>query len=949
MAKKNNSLVKRKLSHQRSVSKIVQQTTKNAEGKTVVSLEKKSFFHQHIWEILAFFIPMLLVLIGFALEKLYPFGDRQFLVTDLWHQYYPFFQTLHEKLQEGGSLFYTWRSGLGTNFLALMAYYCASPLNLLSVFVPQEFLREAFAAILLLKFAFAGLFFAKMLRYVFNKNDISITMFAVMYALCSYMMGYYWNVIWIDTVALLPLVMLGLVALVREGKYRTYVIALALALFTNYYIALFICIFTVFAFFILCIFQGFDLRTFGKRFAQIAGCSLCGAGLSAWLLIPTYQALQLTNSANNSFPDKIKFYESWLDIISNMLAFNDPTSKSGLPNLYCGLLPVLLLGVFLFAKEIRLREKLAAVFMLVFLILSCNINFLNFIWHGFHFTNMLPYRFSFLFSFVLLVAAYRAYQVLLKEKFDISYWIMLLITGIIFCTAAYYARPEESKQYIWASAILGAVYIAVFLLREFASKRVVEYIIAAVLMFEMATNAINGVDTVGTSDRKSYPSKGSDIAVLVDQAQNSANEYFYRTELTTWYTLNDPCLYYYDGVSQFSSMANKSVTTFMRMMSIPAGEGGNRYFYVNTSPVTNMMLGIRYILSKDGYNADANMTEIGQSGAVKMYENEYYLPIGYMMESAVKDYVFDESMNAFEIQNALFRQMTGIEGDLFTPIDITNVGHKGLNVTRNDYGSYQYTVAEDAEEGNTYLKYNFTTPHEGMFYAFTHIKQTTAANSTSNADYLDVYQADTKLHSYNTSRQPYITPVGYFTAGEKITLRANIEEDIVRGSAKVYFYELNKDVLDQGYAALADETLQVTSFADASFTGDITVNEDGYLYLSMPYEKGWSAKVDGKSVEVERLFGAICGIPLTAGTHSIKLSYIPNGFIPGAVISIGCAGILIVLWVLERKKKAKNAPKDPETTSEPENSEKSEEQLALEEIISDDLKVTEKRRRKSSK
>lgn len=939
MAKKvKSNLEKRKAAHQRSVSKIVQKTEKRSDGSTVVTLQRSGFFYNHFWEILAFILPFLLMGIGFALEKIHPFGDRQFLVTDLWHQYYPFLETLHEKLQSGGSLLYTWRSGLGTNFLSLMAYYCASPLNLLTIFVPAEHLREAFTVILMLKLSFAGFFFAKMLRYVFGKNDISITMFGVMFALCSYMMGYYWNVIWIDTVALLPLVMLGLVALVREGKYRTYVISLALALFTNYYIAYFICIFTVIAFFCLCLFEKLDLKTFGKRFAQIAGCSLCGAGLSAWLLIPTYQALQLTNSANNTFPDKIKYYESWVDIMSNMLAFTDPTAKSGLPNLYCGLLPVLMLGVFLAAKEIRIREKIAAVLILVFLIVSCNMNVLNFIWHGFHFTNMLPYRFSFLFSFVLLVAAYRAYQILLNEKFSISLWIMMIISGIVFCTAAYYARPDESKQYIWASAILGAIYVIIILLREFAPKQVVQWLLAAVLTFEMATQAINGVDTVGSSDRKSYPSKGSDITVLVDQAQATSGEYFNRTELTSWYTLNDPCLYNYDGVSQFSSMANKSVTTFMRMLSIPAGEAGNRYFYVNTSPLTNMMLTIRYVLAKDGYNADANMTEIGQSGAVKMYENQYYLPIGYMMDEAVGTYTFDTSMNAFEIQNDLFRKMTGLNEDLFTVIDITDVGHTGVNVSRTGLGMYQYTVAEDADKTNLYLKYNYTAPQDGMYYAFTHIKQTTAANSTSNADYLDVYQGDTKLHGYNTGRQPYITPVGHFAEGERVTLRANLKDETVRGSATVYFCQLNQDVLDRGYALLADEKLELTAFSDTSFSGNVTVKEDGYLYLAMPYETGWSAKVDGKSVEVERLFGAICGVKLTAGTHKVSLHYSPSGFIPGLIISIGCAAVLIVLWYLERRRKP--AASDAAGASAAEEiaaAEVSEEQKDLDEILSEEL------------
>ena len=166
---------------------------KNEQTATQTAVKKSL----PLWEILSFVLPILLLGIGFYVIKIYPFGNRQILVTDLWHQYYPFFRVLYEKLREGGSLLYTWTSGMGTNFLALMAYYAASPLNLLSVFVPMEYLREGMTVILMLKFGFAGLFFCRMLRYCFGKNDISVCMFSVMYALCSYMMGYYWNIIWI--------------------------------------------------------------------------------------------------------------------------------------------------------------------------------------------------------------------------------------------------------------------------------------------------------------------------------------------------------------------------------------------------------------------------------------------------------------------------------------------------------------------------------------------------------------------------------------------------------------------------------------------------------------------------------------------------------------------------------------------------------------------------------
>ncbi len=911
-------LPRSKAAYERSISKILKKSEKTTP-ETDVQAKKETY----LWEILAFILPFIFMAVGFSLSKIYPFGTeadhgtKQFLVTDLWHQYYPFFQLLHEKLQEGGSLLYSWRTGMGTNFLALIAYYAASPLHIFSIFVPQEHLREAMLIILMFKFSFAGLFFAKMLRYCFKKNDISITIFGVMFALCSYMMGYYWNTIWIDTVALMPLVMLGLVALVREGKYRTYVISLSLALLSNYYIAYFICIFTVLAFFCLCWFENTGIRKFGKRFALITGTSLLGAGLSAWILLPTYFGLQMTHSVDNSFPKSVSYYENWGEILANMLAFQEPTSKSGLPNLYCGLLPVLLLGVFLIAKKIRIREKICAVVLMAFLIVSCNMNVLNFIWHGFHFTNMLPYRFSFLFSFVLLVAAYRAYQILLEEKLHIVHWIAMLVTGAGFCVLAHFTNKEDDNKFIYASAILGAVYLAVMLCRTFMNKQLVQLLIASALIFEMGQHSINGVKSVGSSTRNGYPTSNADVQTLLRQSEGMEDELFWRTELTMWYTLNDPSMYYYNGMSQFSSMANKRVTTFIRMLGLPASEAGNRYFYANTSPFTNMLLDIQYLIAKDGYNADKlTMTEVGKSGNATLYQNKYALSLGFMMEKGVGNYTFNEQANAFEIQNDLFRAVTGVQDDLFTKVDITHVGHTGYKVTRTDYGNYTYRRNDDAPS-ESYLKYNYTTTKDGMVYGYMKVK---------DGDNMDVYYNGGKTHRYNIGRQPYITPLGNYKAGEMVTLRCDLDDEATNGTITVYFYEMNTDVLNEGYAALEDEVMELTSFSDTALSGKITAKEDGYLYLSIPYEEGWSLYVDGEEREVEPLFGGMCGVKLDAGDHTIEMDYSPKGFVPGLMISIGGWALLVVLWVLEKrgiigKPKPVPAAANPEETVETETSE----------------------------
>ena len=137
------------------------------------------------------------------------FGGNQIAVIDMYHQYVPFLGELQYKLQEGGSLFYTWNGAGGSNFWNLIAYYGASPLNLLLVLFPKKFLMEGITLILVIKVGLAGSFMAMYLKYADKARDWGIVAFATMYALCSYVLAGHWCIVWMDAVMLLPLCILG--------------------------------------------------------------------------------------------------------------------------------------------------------------------------------------------------------------------------------------------------------------------------------------------------------------------------------------------------------------------------------------------------------------------------------------------------------------------------------------------------------------------------------------------------------------------------------------------------------------------------------------------------------------------------------------------------------------------------------------------------------------------
>ena len=197
----------------------------------------------------AFLIPFLGMLAIMIIARSEPFGDNySMLFSDMYHQYYPFFYAFRKALRSGDSLLYSWNVGMGMDYLGLASYYLASPLNLLSVLVPDNLVLEYFSLLVPIKLGLASLFFAIFLKNLFSQYDLSISLFGALYGLCAWALGYQWNIMWLDTFALLPLVALGTIRLLRDNKFILYTITLFLSIFSNYYIGFFTCIFVLLVF-----------------------------------------------------------------------------------------------------------------------------------------------------------------------------------------------------------------------------------------------------------------------------------------------------------------------------------------------------------------------------------------------------------------------------------------------------------------------------------------------------------------------------------------------------------------------------------------------------------------------------------------------------------------------------------------------------------------------------
>lgn len=878
-----------------------------------------------VW--LAFLIPFILMVTAFALMEVSPFGDKQILVTDLWHQYFPFLMDFQHKLQNGESLFWTWSVGGGVNYFSLMSYYLASPLNFLSVFIPGDWMREFLMFSVSVKIALAGAFMAYFLKNVFKRNDATLLICGCSFSFCAFFMGYYWNTIWLDTVCITPLVALGVVKLLTENRFRLYTVVLALSLITNYYIGFFTCIFVLLLFIAYHLVRWQGAKVFFINLVKTGVFTMIAIGITAFFLLPAFFALQNTHATGSTFPetfainigesnDLMGVLKAMKSITGNLINFTCPATKEAdaLPNIACGGVAIFLGFLSLTAKNIKLKEKLVTVGLIVFMFLSCIIRQLDYIWHGFHFTNMIPYRFSYLISFLIIVMAFRAMMHL--ESINIigalvatalSYFVLLMALDDKGTDTMFKEHMDWLSPTITASAIIFAFVALVVVLY---TKRIIpkNALIASLLIVCIAQSGYTGycgVNRTMVTTTMDYP-RGEDttaemIDVMNQLEENNAD--LWRAEVTSTQTLNDGALNGYHGLSMFNSMTNESMTQFFENFGMMGWKSGNRYTYAEGSPVTNMFMNLKYLLLRDDIIHNTyDLTQVRSFEYEKLYRNNHYLPMGFMVNKGLENWVENENedqFNPFDKQNEFFRAATGIMQPVYSPVETSSEAHSAaniVNVTKTGYGEYNFRAMGTGSQ--ILLKWNYVAPRSGLYLMY---------GDVTEGDDITVAQNGTQQSKKYQMSRPYIATIGYFNEGDLISISATPKSG-TSGTAKVYLNVLNNEIFEQGHQKLSTQVLEASESSSNSLKGTINVQQDGLFYTSIPYEKGWTAKVDGEAVDIVPVGGSLLAFELGAGQHEIELVYYPHGFWPGLAVTVVCLLAFAAICFLVYKKKRQLIP-----------------------------------------
>ena len=858
----------------------------------------------------------LTVLAAFAVTGCYPFGERTILTVDLYHQYCPFLVAFRDKFWAGESLFYSWNDGLGQEYFAAYANYAASPLNIFAIFFTAKTMPVFIALITCIRAGLSSIFMLKFLSANDNKRIDNITViFGASYALCGWYISFFWNIMWCDGVVLLPLIMLGLRKLFLERRWGLYTASLAVAIISNYYAGYFICLFLVFfaPCYYICIFsrekpkgdpQRLCVKTFFGSAIRFAVSSLLAAAASAAVTVPTYLILQHCSATGNEFKPDYNLQTSLFDFFGRLMVVANPNIRDGMANVYSGLIVVLLLPLFFMLPSktgIKLKHKIVFGLLLFIMYLSFTNRSLNFIWHGFHFPNQIPYRESFLMSFLLVFIGFLTIRRIraLGAKY---------VSGAVLSSAAFLVLFEKfgtgNEGYIQIGVTLlfliiqGAALHTVSNTNSKKSEFFCETLLTVTMMVEMFAASLATIGLVavheGFTSYAPYGKNKDEVATYAATVEGTDGHMnFERSELFPNNVCDLQSLYNVKGLSIFSSTARENFVRYMRNYGFH-NNNINGLRNSGLTRVTATLLCVRNLIETDKtQSVPAVFSKEYTNDVITSWANYDALSVGYMVDPAVLDYEPNwDDPNTFTKTTWITRMGAG---DVYKPVSLNVLSSSGLTTSDNKNSCLVYNAANNAKD-----------------YLLT-LSVTEADIGSDVYLYINAKKGGTVIITNGTNRQEFeirsyqiITLGVYNGAPIEVTVKYHEQPG---SSIFVYGYQLDQEGYQNMLSVLGDEQLEVTSYDATSISGHIDVLEDGLLFLTIPYAEGWTAEVDGKEVEIVPVQDALMGIMLEKGSHDITLKYTPAGFKAGLAISsvaiVTIVAISAVSVVLDKNRKKK--------------------------------------------
>ena len=818
-------------------------------------------------------------------QGIYWNSDTSPLLGDGFHQYVIFDLNLRNILHGSDSLFYTFTSGLGLNFYALSSYYLGSFLSPLVYFFDVSSMPDAVYLSTLLKFGLIGLSTFFSLSKIFKNIPAPLRLaLSTSYALMSFTVSQLEIKTWLDVFILIPLILTCLHLLITEKKRILYFTSLSILFIQNYYFGYMTALFLVVWYFCQ---LSWDFKSRKFSFLDFFLTSLL-AGLTSFIMtLPTLFDLR-THGEKLTAITKIKTDTSWyLDLFAKQFIGAFDTTKYGsIPMIFVGLLPFILTIVFFTLKSIKFHVKLCYATLLLIIIASFYLEALDLFWQGMHAPNMFLHRFAWIFSTLLI---YISAEVLNRVK-DIKLWnvlfsITLLLSGYL---ATIYFKNHYSfltKLNILLTIEFLVVYLLLLLalIKKLISPKIFSILILIFTISEISFNAssqLNGITKEwGFASRSTYDKNIPSMEAILEYTKQQPDT-FTRTEKLQTQTGNDSMKFNYNGISQFSSVRNRSASTTLDKLGFKSSGTNLNLRYANNTIIADSLFGISYNISET-YPDKYGFHPSYQKDNLTLYKNQFALPIAFATQSLYKDVTFND--HTLDNQTQFLNQIAGLNEEYFYPINHhTDSGDNVVNLNGTD--------TEDAT-----ISYSIEIPDNSQVY----LSMTKINFSNDKKKQVDIIVNGEKK-SFTTDNAFTFFNLGYAEHKQTFDIQIKFPGNAQVSFESPTFYRLDTKKYTEAIRKIKENPVEVSSYKN-KVTVNYKVKNETSIFFTIPYDQGWSAYQNGKKLQIQQAQTGFMKIDVPEGEGTITLSFIPKGFVAGASCSL-IAIIVFIFYDIQRKK-----------------------------------------------
>lgn len=861
-----------------------------AEG---INMETKELNKKWIYGI-SFVLPILLVIIAQSLNSMSFWGTKTFLAADLKSQYISFHYLLHDLIYGKANWGFTFQGGMGVGTLGIIGYYLMSPFAFIIALFPKDLLVYLIQIVYWIKVGLAGLFMAIYLKNTFKKMTWWTIPLAISYALSGFIVVYQSNIMWLDVVYIFPIIMLGVDKLIQDGKSGIFIFGITYALVTNFYIGYMACI-GAFLYFLVRIFElGEKPISFWKKFFHFVSSGIISALLAAPIVVPVVletlsapkkdQAIQwfkfdLTEPINTLSKFLTGVQYPLVDVNQNA------------PNVYVGLFILLLAVLFFLNRTILLKTKLLWLAALIVLFIATQSVGMNYVFHGFAEPNGWPYRYIFIFSAFAVVMAAKSIDVFSGLK---MYQILIVLSALLLLFVLLYLNNGEiisRKILVINAAMLICLTIGLIGLEKYqkiAISCLVLLVAADLLMNTYQTNRVYPAETY-----EQYNQFDKEKTAIVSEVGGSD---FSRMDFTSQqpFRNNDSFRYGLNGITNYNTLTHKQLNQNLGKLGFLTTPSMVWLRYEGNTLITDSLFGVAYnIQPKNSQITKEGFKRVMQTASYDVYQNQNALSLAYIPQvdyQAVSSKLDDPSLNYFEKQNLLFSKK-GSELPYFQMTTPVKWEAKDLTVTRNN-NVLTLQKNQHVTEGKLEAQIEIQKPSQ-LYLSLNGI--------VNSATPLQIYVNGKQVSHSTFEVAPHIINLGEQKSG--VTTVTFVVRNAVENIGGLQFAKLDLEMFRNRVNALEKSNVHVEKIREDQLEINFVAEEKETVQFTIPYSKGWSAKVNGEKTEITPLYNkSFIGVEVPKGKNKIELSYRQPGLFAGFLALL--VGSALLIWLRFRAKRS---------------------------------------------